>query len=116
MLTAQGGADYFSSGETNSYSDGEASGGSPDASPRSVYSSESGSESEREVFFEIFDENDTIGSKRIDLVAPLINSSVHRRSAKSKCVRITYPFPRSSGFCPWHVVGRCVCTSQLSSS
>jgi hypothetical protein len=47
MLALQGGADYFSSGETYAYSDGEASsGGSPDSSPHS-----SGSESERDVFF-----------------------------------------------------------------
>lgn len=84
MLPSQGGADYFSSGETYTCSDGEAS---PDASPRGGYSSGSGSESEREIFFEFFDEHDTSDAKRIDLVAPLVKSSVlHKRSFPTRCV------------------------------
>ncbi|KAG0619300.1 hypothetical protein M758_4G130000 [Ceratodon purpureus] len=80
--TDEGGTD--SSGETYSYSDGETSpGGSPDASPRRGYSS--GSESERDVFSAFFDDHEPCDSNTIDLVKPLMKSSVlQKRSFPSR--------------------------------
>jgi len=87
MLTLQGGdfgGDDFSSGEQNSYSDGETS---PGGSPRSGYTS--GSESEREAYFDFFDEGSQSEAKRIDLVAPLIKS---RHTFAKRFVRINQFF------------------------
>ncbi|KAG0595214.1 hypothetical protein M758_UG149900, partial [Ceratodon purpureus] len=83
-FNSQGGTNYFSSGKPYLYSDREASsGGSLDGSPRNRYSS--GFEYEWDVLFEIFNEDDTCDFKRIDLVIPLMKSSVlQKRSLPSR--------------------------------